>query len=298
MSEMINFLKNKWALLLLVGVALVLILIKVFWLPKQQAGLFPSASPQQTLPLPKFIPEQITNQSVNFELGPLSLTNQPTTLPVYQVSSIGEDYFPEASGNLEGQTILFDNATAIEEAKKILKEKGLEINNSATHVSYKTVENLNAFSVPTASEASIFVVDFQLKKDGFPIVLEQPHASIYSVWLGKNGKMQKGFAFKPVLGEAANFPMRSLEQAKTDITKQKGTVVWLEQQLTEEGAPGPLTIDKITLDTVYLAYLLPSQAPGYLQPIYVFEGKASLVDGSSVAAAVYLPAVEEKYLGL
>ena len=291
-KTMLNFLKRYWLIFFLAGVVVVLFLIKTYFAP----GPLPTPPPLERLPTPRFTSESITNRTINYQFALSLPTNFPQSLPVYKISQIETKTFPELKPDLSGPQLLSSDSAAIEVAKTFLQEKNIsEEFASLNRVTYRKVGKLETFIATTSAEADIFVVDFWAGVEGTTVVSGRPISPLVSVWLGKNGKIQKAFATTFSLTESKTYPLRPLITAQQDLLLQKSTLVWLEK----EEAYGPLppeTINNLTIEWVSLAYFLPSPTFGFLEPIYIFEGKAILTTGKTVGAAVYLPAIEETYL--
>lgn len=289
---MINFLKRYWFLWFLGGVVVVLFLIKTFFAP----GLAPTPAPLEKLPAPEFVPEQVTNQVLNYQFDFPLPTNFPSSLPVHKISQIETKTFPEIKPDLEGAQIVSSDSAAVEIAKGFLQEKEIDERfASLSQVGYRTVGKLETFLATTSAEADLFIVDFWPKIDGATVVTNKPIAPPTSVWVGKNGKVQKALATIFSLEETKTYPLRSLVIAQQDLFRQKGVLVWLEKEETYGFLP-PKTIGEITIERVSLAYFLPLKTFVFFEPIYIFEGKTELENGKVVRVTIYLPAVEENLL--
>ena len=285
-KTMLNFLKRYWLIFFLAGVAVVLCLIKTYFAP----GPLPTPSPLEKIPFPKFSAEEVTNRTINYQFALSLPTDFPQNLPVYKVLNLETKTFSEIKPDLTGTPLIFSDLQATEAARTFLKENGIgEEFATLAQVSYRKVGKLETFPATTSAEADIFVVGFWSQVDGVTVVSSKPTSPPTSVWVGKNGKIQKAFATIFSLGESKVYPLRSLTIAQQDLLGQKGTLVWLEKEETYGPLP-PKTIVSLTIERVSLAYFLPQETPGVLQPIYIFEGKAELSDGKMVGAAVYLPA--------
>lgn len=81
--------------------------------------------------------------------------------------------------------------------------------------------------------------------------------------------------WEPDLFNSATYPLKSIEEAYEELKSGQGSVV-----IQPKGA-------KVSIQSVYLGYFLPSEYTEYLQPIFIFEG-----DGF----VSYIPAVVKEYL--
>lgn len=288
---MVNLLKKYWFIFLLGGIATVLFLVKTVFPPQPQP---PSL---ERLPLPKFIPEEITNRTINYQFNLSLPTDFPQNMPVYKILNLEARTFPETKPDLGGNTLVSSDSAAVEIAREFLREKNIDNGLfSFIEVSYRLVEKMEAFPATTSARANIFVVDFWGKTDETKILSDKPVSPLASIWVGKNGRVQKAFAMIFSLAEPKLYPLRPPTIAQQDIVAQKGTLVWLEKEEDYGPLPPQTTIENLMIEGVFLAYFLPPPGVSHLEPIYVFEGKAQLVGGRVVGTAIYLPAIEEKLL--
>lgn len=286
------FLKKYWLILLLITTVVVLFLIKIFLAQKP----IPQIT-QEKLPSPRFIQEQVTNQTINYQLTFSPPSDFPSSLPVYKVSGYKTETFPEIVPDLSGPPVVSSDSAVVELAGAFLKEKGVEENFlEISQIKYRRVKKMETFPATGSGEIDVFVVNFWPNIDKVTLISDTPASPLSSVWLGKNSRVQKAFTTNFVLEEMSSYLLRSLTVASQDVLNQKGTLVWLEKEEAYESV-SPKTIQTIIIDRVSLAYFISSENPVFLEPIYVFEGKAVLLaEEKTIRAAVYLPAVEEKYL--
>ncbi len=287
---MINLVKKYEILLLLAGIILVLFLVKVFFTGKPS----PSVTAER-LPIPSFAQENITNRTVSYQFNFSPTQNFPTSLLVYKISSLKTETFPEIKPDFAGSPVITLDQTAVQTAKAFLGEKGVgEEFAGLSQLQYLKIDKTETFSASSSAEADIFVVNFWPQIKTTTVVTDKPSSPPTSIWVGKNGKIEKAFATTFSIEEAGSFSLRTLEIAAQDISQQKATLVWLDNGGTLGYAP-PRTVLNVVLEKVSLAYFLPSSSQELLEPIFVFEGKAQIQGEGSVAAAVYLPALAEKY---
>lgn len=287
---MVNLLKKYWFIFLLGGIAIVLFLVKIVFPPQPQPPFL------ERLPFPKFIPEEATNRTINYQFNLSLPTDFPQNMPVYKILNLEVQTFPEIKPDLAGNTLVSSGSAAVEIAREFLREKNIDNGLfSFIEVSYRMVEKMEVFSATTSAQANIFVVDFWGKTDEIKILSDKPVSPLASVWVGKNGGVQKAFAMIFSLAEPKLYPLRPPTIAQQDIVAQKGTPVWLGKE-EDYGPLPPETIENLIIEKVFFAYFLPPPGVSHLEPIYVFEGKAQLAGGRVVGAAVYLPAIEERLL--
>ncbi len=285
-------LKKYWLFLLLGIVALVLISLKLFL--GQQKTTPPASTAELSAPV--FIQEKVTNNIINYQIDFSLNASFPNSLPVYQLASIKTDSFPAIEPNYGGPAVITSDPAATTRAKEFLKEKGVEDRfTEISSLSYLGIDKSETFVATSSAEIDVYVVGFWSKIKGLTVVSNGPKSPLSYVWVGKNGQIQKALATTFSEQEIKPFPLRSLETAARDITSQKGSLVWLEKD-NDYGFSPAVAVGSIILERVSLAYFLPTNDSKIIEPIYVFEGKAFLLDGKIINTAVYLPAVEEKYL--
>jgi len=61
-------------------------------------------------------------------------------------------------------------------------------------------------------------------------------------------------------------------------------------------APASLSVTSFRAKKAYLAYLESERLQNYLQPVWVFVGKAHLANGSQLDWAAYVPAVDPDWI--
>ncbi len=287
---MINLLKKYKIILLLAGLALVLFLIKIFWANKPA-----TPSVVERLPFPVFTQANITNRTINYQFNFSQPGNLPENLPVYKVSDLKTETFPEIKPDYVGSPVVSEDSVAIQAAKTFLQEKGIDDNFAGlSQLQYRQIDKSETFSASSSAQADIFVVNFWPQIKDITVVSDTPQSPLTSIWVGKNGKTEKAFATTFSFTESGSFSLRSLQTASQDLVSQKGTLVWLDEGENYGYLP-PKTVLGITLQKASLAYYLPSTNQEIMEPVFVFEGTAQIQGEGAIKAAVYLPAIEEKY---
>ena len=76
------------------------------------------------------------------------------------------------------------------------------------------------------------------------------------------------------------------------VTENKAVVVNVTPRNANPfGTYAPVTVEKILIDNIYLAYYETSKFQTYLQPIYVFSGKYTTRGTEGGSITLYFPAV-------
>lgn len=286
------FLKKYWLIFLLSGIVILLLITKLLLKNQLVSNLT-----AETIPSPRIVPLSVTNRSIVYQFNLMSPTNFPASLPVYKISSLKTNSFPETEADLAGEKSVNSDASAVDIAKTFLTKSGVGENFfQQNQVEYLRVVKMSVYPATGSANIDVYAVNFWPELDGLTIVPAQPNAPLNSVWIGKNGKVQKAFSTTFSLTKNKEFPLRPLSVAQQDVTQQKGTLVWLDTKKVAEGY-SQITVQGVFLEKVYLACFLPANESDPLEPVYVFEGKAVLQgEEKTVGAVVYLPAIEEKYL--
>lgn len=91
----------------------------------------------------------------------------------------------------------------------------------------------------------------------------------------------------------ATYPIISAQIAWDKLQTEKKYLVYLGRQEEQVYAP---TVTNFTARQVFLAYLDSSDYQPFLQPIWVFEGKATLSDGGQEDFVAYVPAITNDWI--
>ncbi len=200
--------------------------------------------------------------------------------------------------NFEKNTTLFSGATiatkevAENKAIDFLKSVGRYPDELATgkrnisYLKYDTITN-NLTTAPRIQDSNLVEVDFyrpdiEADPNALPMIAPQyPNSQNYVVMLFR------GKEFK-VLRAQVRFFEKSNEQVGIYPLKT-GDIAW-EQLRTGKGVVlnAPKNLQKVSIKTMFLAYLDPDFYQEYLQPVYVFLGQGNFVG--------YIPAVLDSYL--
>lgn len=179
-------------------------------------------------------------------------------------------------------------------AKKYLSSKGLNdenleverklkyLSSSTTHIGY----------VGNFKRAGFVEVRFNRKFDGLFVFGKSPTASSVSLILNKKGKVFSLNYNRFRVASEGPYPLKSINRAGEAIASQ-GVLV----TTSVETESSPVILEKYTnivIEDYFLAYF-GVEGANFLQPIYIFRGRAS-VGSLEIDVAIYVPALEDKWL--
>lgn len=295
MVKVKEFFRHYWFFIFLAFLATIIGGLVFFF---RQPTTLPQPPKLPTLVPPQFKPAQIAEGRIFYQLDlKENAPEAPDKLPFYQVQSRPSFNYP-VKANLEGKSILISPTQAAGLAKGFLGQNNRfpeELNQGEYQIKFLKIGGYEVFPTDSFEKADIVAVHFYPKIGDLYIIDNNPFSALVEVWIGKNGQPQKvrDFLAEYKKTEGGDYPIISFTKAWQAI-EQKGTVVSVLKQ-EETYSPAVVKINTIVIDKVYLAYFQPSELPSLLQPIWVFQGKAILQDGTESEVTVYLPAIEEKY---
>lgn len=158
-------------------------------------------------------------------------------------------------------------------------------------------------------EAQIARVDFFRRFKSYPIYGPDPYKGLLHVWVGipKDSKY-KQLVFPKVEAyqwelvdrendQKATYPVIPISMAWQEVSQNKGIIAGI---MAKDGNPFepyvPIRIDKILINSIYIAYYDTPKLQKYLQPIYVFEGNYTTVGGGAGQITIYYPAISGDYI--
>lgn len=171
--------------------------------------------------------------------------------------------------------------------KNILKEHRLfngDLENGEFSISYLNFTNGQFLPANSQAEANAVKVDLKRGSLGnLPIVYLPERVNISAILSGDKDASRKTlflrFTHWPTASgqQTATYPVRTGPQAFADLQQGKGAVM-------TKGTP----VKQIAISNIYLAIYDPPDAPHFLQPVVVFEGRNGFM--------ALLPAVADDWL--
>jgi len=295
MVKLKEFFQRYWLFILLAFLATVIVGV-VILRPKA-----PGAPKLASLAQPYFSKANLAEGRIFYHLSlDKEVAETPKELPVFSAQLRSYfDYSKLARPNLEGEKIVDSALQAAGFAKGFLKENNRwtpELENGEYETNFLKIGGFEVYEIQFLEDAEIIITQFYPKINDYLIVGRIPFSGLMEVWVAKNGRIQK---VKDELAQydqtkPINYPLTSLDEAWQQIEEQKGTVVYVGTQ-EETYDLSPVKISDVTINKAFLAYFQEEEQPSFLQPIWVFQGKAIFRDGTETEVAIYLPAIEEKY---
>lgn len=193
--------------------------------------------------------------------------------------------------NLKSQPGNFDKDKAADIAKKYLS--GLGFDTSSLSLLDSTLEEItgdNILETPNPQKASLIKLDFGYNLSGIKTVSSQ---LVINASIDISGQVT-AFNFRG-LGNAQKlnvYPLLNYKEAVQALVSGKGKVI------SVEGLGGYasqlVNIQKVDATNAYLAYFLPTNPQEPLQPVWVFDGQAT-VKNSVVKIKIAIPAIQERF---
>ncbi len=182
----------------------------------------------------------------------------------------------EASPSANFQDSLPDQNTIAADFKKFLSSKNLlkpPLVNAKIKVTYDKLNQLES--------THAFLTLWQDKVDDYPIVTADFNKGLINASYSKYGKEEEKFFelnynfWQVDQANSSTYPIISVEDAFSALKKGNGFIAVSSPK------------NPVSINSVYLAYLLTEGYTPYLQPVYVFEGQEFVA---------MLPAITEEFL--
>lgn len=170
----------------------------------------------------------------------------------------------------------------------------------------------NLIETSSVSESQFTIVDFfrSVKPGEFPYKILGPNPKRGMVELIISGKTTNErqttntsfvggkYMFRELDKEKfSTYPIKSVETAYQELSDGKGAITYLKPGNEDFFASyKPIKPETIKIREIYIAYFEPETLPQYLQPIFVFEGKAFSSDGKEGEYVAYVPAVSAEWV--
>jgi len=204
---------------------------------------------------------------------------------------------------------IFSTEGALTTAQEILRNWGLLGNFRVGKPRYQLLKYSAGTLVSTASleEASAVRVDFpRASLESYLVLGSSPlFDNVYVIFTGNPGKrggygrILKFSSTRWFLKEeeAEEYPLKTAQAAWDQF---KATGQSLVELLPEGGDPlapyTPRSVREFRAREVFLAYFNPPKQPRYLQPIWVFKGRAVLANDQKADWEAYVPAVSDEWV--
>ena len=331
LTQVTDFIKNKWLLLLLL-ILVIFLTIVVFGFRREKPELTKLAVPQAEI---KQAPNLVGAAGV-LDLSFLQLPEIPKRLAIYQAArrglpdagalviaqKFGITVNPQVANDVElgkiynfiqdslslsvsEEEINFSQpptttgslpnvTTAAVVSEKFLREKNLWAENLVFETNKITYSGEN--QQPVEKELAVFIkIPITFKVSGFSFVSQNPKDPYSFIEIGRNSEVVRlRFRHPPQLTEVGVFQTKDEKTIFDELKQGKGKIVYAN---TEE--EGGLTTEDLPLvqvrsakiKNVSLAYYDPIPRSNQIVPVFVFEGDFVDIKGQVGVLTLYLPAI-------
>ena len=211
--------------------------------------------------------------------------------------------------NMDGKNLFFEPGSIDKEkAVRLARERflairrfndGLYPNGSQTVKLGRYVGN-KLYETDSIAEAQVALVDFFRSIDEYPILGPDPSEGILRMIVTDRSKKPDPLN-NPIVeanyweintNSKAVYPIIDVKEAWKMVTENKAVIVNVTPKNANPfGTYTPVTVEKILIDNIYLAYYETPKFQTYLQPIYVFSGKYTTRGTEGGSITLYFPAV-------
>ncbi len=170
----------------------------------------------------------------------------------------------------------------------------------------------NLIETSSVSESQFTIVDFfrSIKPGEYPYKILGPNPKRGMIELVISGKKTDQnrpedtsfvggrYMFREIdKKNFSTYPVKSVEAAYQELSEGKGSITYLKPGNEDFFATyTPIKPSSIKIREIYIAYFEPETLPQYLQPIFVFEGKAFSNEGKEGEYIAYVPALSNEWI--
>ncbi len=156
------------------------------------------------------------------------------------------------------------------------------------------------FETENQSEAQVALVDFYRSIEKYPILGPDPSKGLMRIIVSKKSKLPNPLN-NPFLEATyweietetnATYPIIPVQEAWDMVTEGKAVITQVTPKQSNPFEPYyPVSVEKVLIDNIYLAYYETPKLQTYLQPIYVFTGKYTTRGTEGGDVTLYFPAI-------
>ena len=156
------------------------------------------------------------------------------------------------------------------------------------------------YETDDVAEAQLALVDFYRSIEEYPILGPDPSKGLMRIVVSKNSKTPNPLN-NPILEtnyweieteSKATYPIIKVEEAWKMVLENKAVIAQVTPKKTNPfDTYYPVSVEKIMIDNIYLAYYETPKYQTYLQPIYVFSGTFTTRGTEGGDIVLYFPAV-------
>lgn len=182
--------------------------------------------------------------------------------------------------------------------------RGQDLKNGHKSLRLLRYRNQSLEDSPSISQASLYRVDFYREAfSGYPILPPRFNQALVNLLLTGNQEqpmLELNYTYWVVnRQQVGTYPLKTSTQAFEELRQDAPAhLVFLGdlQQGALATVPTSPTVQVFRTRQAYLAYYEPEEAQNYLQPVWVFEGRARLVSGEELDFAAYVPAIDGNWV--
>lgn len=160
------------------------------------------------------------------------------------------------------------------------------------------------FETDDMGQAQVALIDFYRSIEEFPILGPDPSKGLMRIIVTKHSETPNPLN-NPVI-EAhyweieketeATYPIITVQEAWKMVTEGKAVITQVTPKQSNPFEPYyPVSVEKILIDNIYLAYYETPKFQTYLQPIYVFSGKYTTRGTEGGSITLYFPAIKGEW---
>lgn len=326
---MINFLKRRWFIILLLVLAVGL---GVLWFSARSKPAPPALAPQEPIKPPSSKYAEEATGVFNIPISPPSL---PNSLPVYSVAEFSQDNPPQSAVSLAAEFgISLDAPKRLpsgsffwgDEEKSLVLEvpsgrftvsgsvrvaeslSGLEAQDFALKKAVETglvqqvhgvntrlfvSEDLELRPAAPGEDADVFVVTVVPRLENLSVIGAGKAQTYIEFRLTKAGILTRVRANLHHPSQAlGDYPLRSFQEAVNELQQGKGQAISLTTPAGEAATPLSYEpLETASVSSVALAYFDTGEEQTIFQPVFVFSGEGVTQAKSSVSFQVMVPAI-------
>lgn len=153
-------------------------------------------------------------------------------------------------------------------------------------------------------EAQLARVDFYRNIDKYPILGPDPSEGLLRIFVRHQTQEPAplntpiaDLSYWEVIPQSdSRYPIIPVSEAWTAIKSERGIITRVTQRgINPFDAYVPVTIERILIDNIFLAYYETPKYQKYMQPIYVFNGTYTTRGNPGGDISIYFPAVSGQY---
>jgi hypothetical protein len=190
---------------------------------------------------------------------------------------------------------LFEKLNRIDDTYRIANKK----------LTFGRVLGTRVLEATEKEPANIIKVDIYRMVGEYPVLSDDPDEGNLNVTFGKdsrspdplNNPVMNAYYWEIDPDDSATYPISFISDVWNEVKTSNGILagVYLKNRNPFEPYE-EISIERILINDIYLAYLDTKENQKFLQPIYVFEGNFSSRGNKGGEVVVYYPAVQPEFI--